>query len=174
MPIHGYRSFERGSKPLRPRYALGLVLIHHGAAFKLPSQLAVLQSQHLAPREFTMKPTDSLLKALIAAHGIIHCHAAITWQAISCTGVTVDGASIDDIWDNTRALAQNAISQIDSLINAPRLVPKVGDVSRIGFNAQAMWNINVQTKFWKSLPSSDQAILRRAQSTSFGNLSLSM
>ncbi|KAI0154609.1 hypothetical protein GGR57DRAFT_512117 [Xylariaceae sp. FL1272] len=71
------------------------------------------------------------------------CHAAVTWQTVGCNNYAYRGQSIDAIWDNAIALAQNAQRQIDAIPTKPSTSSK-GRIA--GANAKFMFGVEFSSK----------------------------
>ncbi|KAF4470858.1 hypothetical protein FALBO_2230 [Fusarium albosuccineum] len=84
--------------------------------------------------------TINLFKSLLGFLAFGQCRAAVSWTTIGCDNVNVDGASIDAIWDSAVAMASNAQSTIDTLVNAKAIMPK-STTSRVADNAKYMWGL---------------------------------
>ena len=78
------------------------------------------------------------LKGGLSFLAFAQCQAAVTWTTIGCEGITLQGASIDDMWDNAVLMAQNAVSSINMVVNADTIVP-LTKTSRGADNAKAMF-----------------------------------
>jgi hypothetical protein len=111
-----------------------------------------------------MKSTASLFKALVAAIALGHCHAAITWRAVNCGGVTLGGQSIDAVWDNAREMAQNAGSAINKLVSASAILPR-SETSRIADNAKALFGISFGFSKTTGLPSAAKTTMNTVKGT---------
>ena len=66
------------------------------------------------------------------------CRCAVTWTALGCDGLSVNGASVDSMWDNALAMATQAKSLIDTVEGASVIVPKTS-TSRAANNAKFMF-----------------------------------
>lgn len=95
------------------------------------------------------------LLALLAL-GLQPACAVVTWEPIECAGVTIGGASLNDIWDNAALLASNAESTISTLTTAST-IKALTMPANLANNAKWMFGISVN---WGGvLPSSSKTTL---------------
>jgi hypothetical protein len=89
-----------------------------------------------------LKMQISFFKTLLSFIAFGKCHAGVTWRTFGCDTYTLDGATIDQIWDNANDMATNAQTQISLIPNSLVGVMQGGQNAKIaGANAQMMWGI---------------------------------
>lgn len=78
-----------------------------------------------------------MLLQVLLLFAVQPCLGAVPWKTIGCDGWTYDGASIDDLWENAKVLADRAkagMARVPTSAGFPDV-----DERRAGANAEFMW-----------------------------------
>lgn len=82
--------------------------------------------------------------------------AIVTWTTIGCAGATVQGQSLDSMWDNAALMAANAINTIET-ITGNSAIQALTTPGKLATNAK--WMFGVDVSFGGILPSSSKDTL---------------
>ncbi|KAF4975546.1 hypothetical protein FZEAL_7692 [Fusarium zealandicum] len=107
--------------------------------------------------------TVNLFKSLLGYLAFERCRADVSWTTLGCDSVNINGASVDALWDSAVAMASNAQSTIDTLVNARGIVPRSTN-SRAANAAKYMWGLKFPFSKLAGLDNAAKDTLRQVSS----------